>query len=204
MRILIVEDQLLFGEMLDRFLDAQPDMTVVGMARSVQEALVKTRQLKPDIILMDFLLSDGTGLEVARVIRAESLGTKIIFLTIYEGGGKVFDAIRHGAYGYLPKSVTLSHLLGYLRGIEHPEVGIQPERTSRNREGFAPLPPRKYLSAEAISQLTAREREVLMELKTGATNRQIAARLLISEETVKNHVGRILSKLNLNSRYDIG
>jgi DNA-binding NarL/FixJ family response regulator len=203
MRILLVEDHILFQESLGRLLDAQPDITVVGGATSVVEAVVKARQLKPDIILMDFTLPDGTGVEATQTILAEQPATKIVFLTIHEEDEKVFDAIRHGALGYLPKNVSSSRLLAYLRGLERGEVAIQPEVTARILKEFAHLPARGDISAETKVRLTIRQREILQELKTGATNRQIAARLVISEQTVKNHVSRILKKLNLKSRHEL-
>ena len=203
MRILLVEDHILFQESLGRLLDAQPDMTVVGGAASVVDAVVKARQFKPDIILMDFTLPDGTGMEATQTILAEQPAIKIIFLTIHEEDEKIFDAIRHGALGYLPKNVSSSRLLSYLRGLERGEVALQPEVTARILKEFAHMPARDGLSAEARSRLTARQREILQELKTGASNRQIAARLVISEQTVKNHVSRILKKLNIKSRHEL-
>lgn len=204
MRILLVEDHILFQESLGRLLDSQPDMTVVAGATTVQAAIEKARQFKPEVILMDFTLPDGTGLDATRAILAELPSTKIVFLTIHEENEKVFDAIRHGAQGYLPKSVTSSNLLNYLRGLERGEAAIQPEYTARILKEFAQLQPREDLSAESLSMLTNRQREILRELKTGATNRQIAARLVISEQTVKNHVSRVLKKLNLKSRHELG
>ena len=203
MRILIVEDHILFQESLGRLLDAQPDMTVVGGATSMVQAVMKARQLKPDVILMDFTLPDGTGVEATKAILAELPATKIIFLTIHEEDEKIFEAIRHGALGYLPKNVTSTSLLSYLRGLERGEVAIQPEFTARILKEFAQLSPREDMIEEAEARLTARQREILRELKTGATNRQIAARLVISEQTVKNHVSRVLKKLNIKSRHEL-
>jgi DNA-binding NarL/FixJ family response regulator len=203
MRILLVEDHILFQESLGRLLDAQPDMSVVGGATSVAEAIGKARELKPDVILMDFTLPDGTGLDATQAILAERPSTKIIFLTIHEDDEKIFDAIRHGAVGYLPKNVTSSRLLGYLRGLDRGEVAIQPEFTARILKEFAHMPVRGDKTDEDLSKLTPRQREILRELKTGATNRQIAARLVISEQTVKNHVSRVLKKLNVKSRHEL-
>ena len=203
MRILLVEDHILFQESLGRLLDAQSDMSVVGGATSVVEAVVKARKLKPDVILMDFTLPDGTGVEATQAILAEQPAIKIIFLTIHEEDERIFEAIRHGALGYLPKNVTSSRLLAYLRGLEQGEVAIQPEFTARILKEFAHLPPREAVNGEAISRLTARQREILRELKTGATNREIAARLVISEQTVKNHVSRVLKKLKIKSRHEL-
>jgi two-component system NarL family response regulator len=203
MRILIVEDHLLFQESLGRTLDAQADMTVVGGAASVQEAVKKARQFKPDVILMDFTLPDGTGVDATQSILAELPTTKIVFLTIHEEDEKIFEAIRHGAQGFLLKNVSSSQLLEYLRNLEQGNLAINPEFTKRIIKEFAQMPPREDLSAEAASKLTPRQREILKELKTGATNRQIAARLFISEQTVKNHVSRVLKKLSIKSRHEL-
>ena len=203
MRILLVEDHILFQESLGRLLDAQPDMSIVGGATTVMDAIVKARALRPDVILMDFTLPDGTGVEASQTILGEQPAIKIIFLTIHEDDERIFDAIRHGAAGYLPKSVTSSRLLAYLRGLEHGEVAIQPEYTARILKEFAQLPAREEMDGDAKARLTPRQREILRELKTGATNRQIAARLVISEQTVKNHVSRVLKKLNLKSRHEL-
>jgi len=204
MRILLVEDHILFQESLGRLLDAQSDMTVVGGATSMVDAVMKARQLKPDVILMDFTLPDGTGVEATKAILAELPATKIIFLTIHEEDERIFEAIRHGALGYLPKNVTSASLLSYLRGLERGEVAIQPEFTARILKEFAHSRPREDMFDEAAARLTVRQREILKELKTGATNRQIAARLVISEQTVKNHVSRVLKKLNIKSRHELG
>jgi DNA-binding NarL/FixJ family response regulator len=203
MRILLVEDHLLFQESLGRLLDAQPDMNVVGGAASVSEAVIRARQLKPDVILMDFTLPDGTGVEATQAILKEQPGIKIVFLTIHEEDEKIFDAIRHGAQGFLPKNVTSTRLFEYLRGLERGEVAIHPEFTARILKEFTQLPARENVTINDMSKLTRRQREILQELRTGATNRQIAARLVISEQTVKNHVSRILSKLNLKSRHEL-
>jgi two-component system nitrate/nitrite response regulator NarL len=204
MQILLVEDHLLFQESLGRLLASQPDMSVVGGATTVQSAIEKARQLKPDVILMDFTLPDGTGLDATRVIVNEQPSVKIIFLTIHEENEKIFEAIRQGAQGYLLKNVSSNHLLSYLRGLERGEAALQPEFTTRILKEFAQLPARDSLNAEANAKLTARQRDILRELKTGASNRQIAARLVISEQTVKNHVSRVLKKLNIKSRYELG
>lgn len=203
MHILIVEDHLLFQESLGRLLESQPDITVVAGAVSVSDAIVKARKFKPDVILMDFTLPDGTGVDATEAILAEQPAIKIIFLTIHDEDQAIFDAIRHGAVGYLPKNVSSSNLLAYLRGLDRGEVAIQPEFTARILKEFAHLSPREEMNSEAVARLTVRQREILRELKTGATNRQIAARLVISEQTVKNHVSRVLKKLNIKSRHEL-
>jgi DNA-binding NarL/FixJ family response regulator len=203
MRILIVEDHLLFQESLGRMLDVQADMVVVGGAATVRQAVEQARMFEPDVILMDFTLPDGTGVEATEMILAEQPDVKIVFLTIHEEDEKIFKAIRHGAIGYLPKNVSSSRLLAYLRGIDRGELAIPPEFTTRIFKEFAQMSPREELNSDAQSKLTPRQREILKELKTGATNRQIAVRLVISEQTVKNHVSRVLKKLNVKSRHEL-
>ena len=152
---------------------------------------------------MDFSLPDGTGLEVAQAILAEQPNIKIVFLSIHEDEEKIFEAIRQGAWGYLPKRVSSAQLLEYLRALKWGEYAIEPEYTRRIINEFAHSPSPPAASEADTSGLTPRELQILQELKTGATNREIAARLVISEQTVKNHVSRILKKQNIKSRYEI-
>jgi two-component system, NarL family, nitrate/nitrite response regulator NarL len=203
MRILLVEDHLLIQQAMAHLLSAQPDITVVGGARTVQEAVSQSRRHNPDCILMDFSLPDGTGLEAAQAILAEQPHIKIVFLTIHEDEDKIFDAIRHGAQGYLPKHINSAQLLEYLRALKQGDYAIQPQYLKRIIDKFAHSPSPKAAPQEDASDLTPRELEVLQELKTGASNREIAARLVISEQTVKNHVSRILKKRNIKSRHEI-
>ncbi len=202
MRILLVDDQILFQEGLSRLIDGQPDMSVVGGACSVQEAITKARVLKPDIILMDFSLPDGTGLDASTVILAEQPAIKIVFLTVHEEDDRLFEAIRYGAQGYLLKNLPAIELIAYLRGLEQGNPALLPRLTSRILQEFAQTSSRHEPAPDAVAQLTTRQREVLRELKMGASNREIAEHLFLSEQTVKNHISRILDQLNLNSRYE--
>lgn len=200
MRILVVDDQVLFREGLVGLLKGQPDLTVVGEANTVSEAIAMARNLKPDLILMDFSLPDGTGLEATEVILAERPETNIIFLTIHEQDHRLFDAIRSGAKGYLLKNVPVSKLLDYLRGVERGEAAISLTMASQILQEFYRQRPRSDTERVELSGLTWREQEVFRELVTGATNQEIAERLVIAENTVKVHVRNILTKLNLRNR----
>lgn len=202
LRLLIVDDHILFLEALTSLIRQQPGFEVVGEAGSVADAVALSRLYKPDVVLMDFFLADGTGLDASAAILAELPNTKIVFLTAHEEDERLFEAIRYGAQGYLLKTTPANEMLSYLRGLERGEAAIHPVFTSRILEEFARLPQRKELTPTDLSKLTAREREVWGLLQNGATNRQIAARLVISEQTVKNHVSRILAKLNLCSRHE--
>ena len=198
LRVLFVDDHILIREGLVSLLNSQPDLEVVGQAGSVREAIELARELKPDLILMDFGLPDGTGLDATKIILADQPNTKIVFLTVHEEDDRLFAAIRSGAKGYLLKNVPVSRLLAFLRGLERGEAAITPAMTSRVLNEFARLEPTH--SQTEPDELTTRELEVLRELSTGASNREIAGRLIIAENTVKNHVSNILNKLSLRNR----
>jgi len=202
MKILIVDDHILFQEGLTGLINGQPDLTVVGSAASVKEAVTKACLLAPDVILMDFSLPDGTGLDATREILAKRPSTSIVFLTVSEDDDRLFEAIRFGAKGYLVKDIPGSQLLNYIRGLKHGEAAISPKLTAHILKEFAHTSARQEPPPEVVSQLTPRQREVLRELRTGATNRQIAATLSLSEQTVKNYVSHILTRLDLASRHE--
>jgi DNA-binding NarL/FixJ family response regulator len=198
-RILLVDDQILFRQAVASLLGAQPDIDVVGEAGSVREAIVVFREHHPDIVLMDFSLPDGTGLDATRVILAEQPDTRIIFLTVGEGDDRMFAAIRAGAKGYLQKNVPIADLLAFLRGVDCGEMALTPNANMRILNEFARSVPRQSLH-DSSDKLTARELEVLRALASGAGNSEIAEQLVISENTVKNHIHSILAKLHLRNR----
>jgi NarL family two-component system response regulator LiaR len=202
MRVLLVDDHVLFREGIASLLGTQADLKVVGGAGNVREAIEQARELEPELVLMDFVLPDGTGVEATEAILADSPNTKIVFLTVFDDDKRLFAAIRSGAKGYLPKSVAVDDLLIYLRRVERGDAAITPDLTARILDKFAQLEPNGTLPHSAVADLTERERQVLGELATGATNQEIARRLVISEQTVKNHVSHILAKLKLKSRYE--
>ena len=196
-RIVLVDDHVLFREGLVSLLDAQPDVQVVGQAGSVLDAIELTRTVLPNLVLMDLTLPDGTGVEATRAIRAEAPGTKIVVLTVHEDEEPLFEAIRAGAIGYLFKNVRAVELIETLRGVMRGEAGILGSTARRILDEFARLSPSH---PDEAATLTAREVEVLHELANGASNQEIAKRLVISENTVKNHVRNVLAKLHFHSR----
>ena len=202
MKILLVDDHVLFRDGLASLLSAQPNITIVGKAKSVSEAIQMARNVLSDLILMDFSLPDGTGADATRAILAEQPNTNIVFLTVHEDDERLFTAIRGGAKGYLLKNTPVEKLLQYLHRIEQGEAAMSPKTTSRILKQFAKMAPQKKPLRAYINGLTTRELQVLRELDTGDTNQQIASRLFISERTVKNHVSRILAKLSLKNRHE--
>lgn len=202
-RILLVDDHILFREGLVGLLEGQPDFHVVGQAGTVGEAIELTDKLKPDLILMDFSLPDGTGLAATQTILAKHPDIDIVFLTVHEEDDRLFEAIRCGAKGYLLKNVPVAKLLVHLRGIEQGEAAVSKAMVSRILTEFSRQRPNPLGNGERnkdVDVLTSRETEVLQVLATGATNQEIATHLIISENTVKNHVRSILTKLHLKNR----
>jgi DNA-binding NarL/FixJ family response regulator len=183
-------------------LTAQADIEIVGGANNVEDAIEQSRKFNPDLILMDFALPDGTGVEATQSILAERPEAKIVFLTVHEDDEHLFAGIRSGAKGYLPKSIPVVKLLAYLRQVERGEAAITPALTGQILKRFSQTKPRPAVSSSALANLTDREVEILRELEGGATNQEIARRLVISERTVKNHVSHILAKLNMKNRYE--
>jgi DNA-binding NarL/FixJ family response regulator len=196
--VLIVDDQILFRQGLVGLLNSQPDFTVVGEAGSVEEATALNRRLRPHLILMDFSLPDGTGLDAIRAIMPAFPETKIVILTVHEEDERLFAAIRCGAKGYLLKNIRIEKLLAYLRGVTQGEVALTPDMVARVVDAFARGP--QAPDDDSCSELTPREQEILAALAQDATNSEIARRFVISENTVKNHVHNILAKLGLRNR----
>lgn len=199
-RLVIVDDHALFREGLASIIRMEPDIEVSGLAGSVQEAIKIVSSLKPDIILMDFTLPDGTGADATRMVLREHPDCKIIFLTMSDHDEDLFAAIRSGAKGYLIKNMSPSKLVATIRSVQQGESALSRSMTLRLMEELSRtrVPERKGDSA--LTKLTRREVDVLGELAAGKTNQEIANHLYLSENTVKYHVHSILEKLDLPSR----
>jgi DNA-binding NarL/FixJ family response regulator len=199
-RILIVDDHVLFREGLAAVIRGEPDIEVVGFAGSVKEAVEKAPALKPDIVLMDFAMPDGTGAEATRQILKVDPDCRIIFLTMSDEDEDLFAAIRSGAKGYILKNIHPSKLVASLRSVQQGESAISRTMTLRLMEELArsdvPTRPRDPL----LAKLTPRELDVLRDVATGMTNQEIATKLFLSENTVKYHVHSILDKLGFADR----
>jgi DNA-binding NarL/FixJ family response regulator len=200
MKIVIVDDHVLFREGLAAIIRSESDIEILGQAGSVQEAVATVKALKPDMVLMDFGLPDGTGAEATRAILQEHPGCKVIFLTMSEQEEDLFAAIRSGAKGYLLKNMRPSKLISSLRSVQQGESAISRSMTLRLMEELART---KEAPRAGDPTLTRRELEVLRELAAGFSNQEIARHLFISENTVKYHVHSILEKLNLSDRRDV-
>jgi DNA-binding NarL/FixJ family response regulator len=209
--VLLVDDHELFREGLAGLLAYQDDIQVVGQAVNGREALAKTRELMPDVVLMDIDMPLMNGLEATQAIASEMPYIKIVILTVHEEEEKLFQAIKCGAQGYLLKNIRTAEMLEMLRGIAAGEAPISRLMATRllqefvrqnqsETENLAYFNPTAVISKEGLEQLTLREREVLEMVSRRATNKEIAATLSISEYTVKNHLRNILAKLHLRNR----
>lgn len=200
MKLLIVDDHTLFREGLAAIIRVEADIELMGLAGSVQEALSIARQTRPDIILMDFNLPDGTGADAARQILKEYPDCKIIFLTISEDDDSLFGAIRSGAKGYLLKTVDPKKLLASIRSVYQGEAVLSNHMMARLMEEMTRNPASPALQDDRLKRLSQRELEVLTALATGASNQEISQRFYLSENTVKHHIHSIYEKLELNNR----
>lgn len=197
--LLLVDDHALFREGLASLLSYQPDFTVVGEAASGEEAVERARELVPDVVLMDIDLPGIDGIEATRRIKRQLPEVRVVMLTVYDDHERLFQSIKAGAQGYLIKNIRSAELLDQLRGLARGEAAISRRMAARILEEFARLE-RQAEILEPDGGLSPREVEVLELVALRLSNKEIAARLSISEHTVKNHLKNILAKLQLSSR----
>ena len=199
--IVLVDDQPLLRLGFRMVLDAQQDMRVIAEAGDGEEALSVVAQHEPDVVLMDVRMPLLDGVEATRRIVASGSRSRVLILTTFDLDEYAFAGLRAGASGFLLKNVPPPDLLTAIRAVATGDAVVAPSVTRRLLDVFADrLPtPSKPLD-EILVPLTPREREVLVEVATGDSNAQIAERLVLSEATVKTHVGRILAKLQLHDR----
>jgi len=201
-KILIIDDHILFREGLISLFRSTTDFDVVGEAGSVANGVEKALEHCPDIILMDFSLPDGTGLHATRSILKHLPDCKIVFLTVYETDENMLAAIRLGAQGYMLKNVSSLSLLASLRALDQGEIAMSRKMMSKVVESARVNSFPK--NADALNKLSPRELDILYELRTGATNSQIARKFFLSENTVKHHIHSILDKLDVENRREAG
>jgi DNA-binding NarL/FixJ family response regulator len=191
-RILIADDHKVVRQGLRMFLALDPDLEVVGEAENGRMALEMARALQPDVVLMDLIMPEMTGVEATAAIRQELPDTEVIAVTSVLEDNSVIGAIRAGAIGYLLKDVEADELVRAIKAAGAGQVQLSPKAAARlMKEVRAPENP---------EPLTERETEVLRLLAQGFSNKEIAQQLVIGEKTVKTHVSNILSKLNVVSR----
>jgi DNA-binding NarL/FixJ family response regulator len=203
--IVLADDQELLRMGFRLVLEAQPDLEVAGEAGDGERAVALVAELEPDIVLMDVRMPVLDGVEATRRIVAEGGRSRVIILTTFDLDEYAYSALRAGASGFLLKDAPPADLLSAIRAVARGDAVVAPSTTKRLLASVADrLPdPRGTLPPDELERLTAREREVLVEVARGLSNAEIAATLVLAEATVKTHVGRILAKLALRDRVQL-
>lgn len=202
-RLMLVDDQSLFREALRTLLSIQPDFDLVGEAADGQQAVALVASARPDVVLMDLRMPVMNGVEATRRIASRAGAPRVIVLTTFDEDAEVFAALRAGAVGYLLKASSSDKLCGAIRAAAQGASVLEPTIAAKLMAGVdraaTPAAPRKP-PAPLADPLSAREREVLAFLASGCSNKEIGARLNISEGTVKNHMTQVLGKLGALDR----
>lgn len=202
LNVLIVDDQVLFREGFISLLKTMPEIVnVVGVASDGREAFEKARLINPDLIFMDICMPQCNGLEATWLIKEQMPEVKIVMLTVSDHSDDLFEAIKAGAQGYLLKNLNTNQLFEILHGVMRGEAPMSPNTAAKILKEFR----KRSLQDQAwdqqpTPQLSKRELEVLKLVVEGASNRDIAATLFISESTVKNHLRSILDTLHVQNR----
>jgi DNA-binding NarL/FixJ family response regulator len=201
-RVLLVDDQALFREALGTLLGVRPEIQVVGEAANGAEALDRSADLAPDVVLMDLHMPVLDGVGATRRLRVEQPEVRVLALTTFDDDEDVFSALRAGAVGYLLKDVPSDRLVEAILAAARGESVLQPSVAAKVVARFAQLPEVGTGAARQplVVPLSDRELEVLRLLADGGSNREIAGTLFLAEGTVKNHVSNVLAKLGARDR----
>jgi len=203
LRVLIVDDHALFRRGLQMVLKQEDDIDVVGEAGDGTEAVAKSQELMPDVILMDVRMPRRSGIEATQQIKDLMPHVKILMLTISDEEADLYDAIKAGASGYLLKEISIDEVADAIRSVWQGQSRISPSMASKLLTEFAAMSKRADERQQLPApRLTEREMAVLKLVAQGLNNRDIAKELFISENTVKNHIRNILEKLHLHSRME--
>jgi DNA-binding NarL/FixJ family response regulator len=205
-RVLLADDQELMRMGFRMVMDTQSDLTIVGEASTGHEAVDAVRKLEPDVVLMDVRMPEMDGVQATQQIVASGSSTRIVILTTFDLDEYVHAALRAGASGFLLKDTPPSDLLSAIRAVASGDAVVAPSITRRLLSTYAhrlPAPEQDRRANGRLELLTSREREVLLHVARSLSNAEIAEQLVLSEATVKSHVGRILAKLSLRDRVQI-
>ncbi|MFQ5853358.1 MAG: response regulator [Candidatus Binatia bacterium] len=197
-RVLLADDHTIFREGLRAILDRQKDIVIVGEAKNGAEAVKKTAEVAPDIVLMDIKMPVMDGVKASRLITAQDQRVGVIILTMYREDKYAFEAIKAGARGYVVKDARAKELLRTIRAIHRGEALIDPGMATKLLEEFRRLAEGR--SGKDFLDLSEREIETLRLVAQGATNKEIADVLYLSEQTIKNNLSVIFQKLHVNNR----
>ena len=203
-RVLLVDDQALLRTGFRMILSAQPDLEVVGEAADGAEAVRLTRQLDPDVVLMDVRMPRMDGVEATRVITGSGHPARVLILTTFDLDEYAFAGLQAGASGFLLKDVPPAELAAAIRAVASGDAVVSPRITRKLLDSFAPALDSDATALDPrLALLTARERDVLEHVAAGRSNSEIASAVFVAEATVKTHLTRVLSKLELRNRVQV-
>ncbi|WP_445632203.1 response regulator [Nostoc sp. DSM 114167] len=200
-KVLLVDDQSLIRQGLRALLELEPDLEIVGEAENGEQAINLVAEFQPDVILLDIRMPIMDGVAATKEIQKRFAKTKILVLTTFDDDEYVSAALKNGAMGYLLKDTPSEELAVAIRAVHKGYTHLGPGIVKKLLTQFSPVAPTHSPPLpSSLAELTPREKEVLRLIATGASNREIAQKLYISEGTVKNHVTNILNRLNLRDR----
>jgi DNA-binding NarL/FixJ family response regulator len=200
MRVLIADDDDLMRAGLVELLTADPEIEIVGQAATGRQAVEQTRQLAPDVVLMDVRMPDLDGISATRALAQAAAAAKVLILTTFEQDDYIFGALRAGASGFLLKRTRPEELIAAVHTVAAGEALLSPSVTRRVIDRMAQQPTPELADQNKLDALTPREREVLELIARGLSNREIAAALAVEASTIRTHVKRVLMKLELRDR----
>jgi DNA-binding NarL/FixJ family response regulator len=199
--VLVADDQAMVRAALVALLAGQPDLAVVAETANGADAVTFARELAPDVVLMDIRMPVMDGIEATRRLTANGpAGPKVVILTTFDLDDYVYEALRAGASGFLLKDAPRADLVAAVRVAAAGDALLAPSVTRRLIEAFAARPAQVSPAPSALASLTPRERDILLLIARGRSNTEIARGLVVSEATVKTHVGHLLAKLGLRDR----
>ena len=198
-RVFLLDDHEVVRRGVHDLLNDEPDITVVGEAATVEQALVRVPALRPRVAVLDVRLPDGDGVTVCRELRSRMPDLACLMLTSFDDEEALLDSIMAGASGYVLKQIRGSDLVEAVRTVARGQSLLDPSATTKLMERLRGGP-RKEQEEDVLPGLTEREREILELIGEGLTNRQIGRRLYLAEKTVKNHISRLLAKLGVERR----
>ncbi len=203
-RVLIADDHAVLRAGLSRLLNAESDIEVVGEAGDGEEAVSKTVELVPDVLLLDITMPLLGGIDVTRMIKAKNLPVAILVLTMHEDEGYLRAALKAGVLGYIPKKAADTELTSAIRAVHRGEIYLYPSMAKPLvEEAIYGSVAHNGMSVDNYELLSQREQEVLRLIAQGYTNQEIAGRLFLSIKTVETYKARLMEKLNINSRAEL-
>ena len=197
-RVLLVDDHAIMRDGISALINLQDDIEIVGEASEGKEAIEKTRELVPDVVVMDISMPEMEGLEATRRIKKKSPSVKVLVLTQHTNREYILSTIKSGSDGYLPKRALGSELVVAIRAIHQGHSFLYPTAAGILLEDY-----RRQVEKEPYDRLTEREREVFRLIADGHTSREISGMLFISLKTIHNHRAKIMEKLNIHNKSEL-